>query len=69
MAPNFLLNAYQKHTLMNCIISQDVFFTLFIHNFIYSKAFYKNKNYGSVAKFENQTRPLWTPNILGWYSH
>ena len=24
---------------------------------------------GSVAKFENQTRPFWTPNILGWYSH
>ena len=24
---------------------------------------------GSVAKFENQTRPLWTPNILGCYSH
>ena len=24
---------------------------------------------GSVAKFENQTSPLSTQNILGWYSH
>ena len=29
----------------------------------------ENQLKGSVAKFENQTRSLWTPNILGWYSH
>ena len=40
-----------------------------IRSAILETAKYPVKPMGSVAKFENQTRPLWTQNILGWYSH